>query len=165
MTERDLVTNDDSMTLRFWGARGSLPTPGPGTLRYGGNTLCVELRCGPHLLILDAGSGAREMGAALAGPADADILLSHTHFDHVCGLPFFGPMYDPRARLRFWGGHVDRIHDALLRSWEAPVMPDIHKAFRAVLSFQDFIPGQDLTPHPGLTVRTILLRHPGNAVG
>ena len=97
------------MALRFWGVRGSLPAPGPATARYGGNTSCVELRCGPHLLILDAGTGLRELGGALAASGvavDADILLSHTHLDHISGLPFFAAMYDPRARLRLWGGHL-----------------------------------------------------------
>ena len=160
-----------AVSLRFWGVRGSLPTPGPGTIRYGGNTLCIELHCGPHLLILDAGSGARELGAALTAsgiPVEADVFLSHTHLDHICGLPFFAPMFDRRARLRFWGGHVAPpvgIKGALLRAWEAPLMPDIDKAFRARLEFHDFSPGHDLAPHNGLRVGTILLRHPGNAVG
>ncbi len=156
------------MHLTFWGVRGSLPTPGPATLRYGGNTLCVQLRCGPHLLVLDAGSGARALGAALTAPVDADILLSHTHFDHICGLPFFRPLYDKQARLRIWGGHIappGGIHSALLRGWEAPLMPDIHQAFRAALSFHDFTPGQTLPLHPGLDVATILLAHPGGAIG
>jgi len=157
--------------LHFWGVRGSLPTPGPSTLRYGGNTLCVEVRCGPHLLMLDAGSGAREFGKHLAAswtPVDAAVLLSHTHFDHVCGLPFFAPMFDPNARLRFWGGHLappDGVAKALLRGWQAPLMPNIDRAFRANLTFQDFTPGDVLRLHPGLRVTTVLLNHPGNAVG
>ena len=163
--------NGAGMTLRFWGVRGSLPTPGPSTVRYGGNTLCVELRCGPHLLILDAGSGAREFGRALAAsgvPVDADMLLSHTHLDHICGLPFFAPMFDQKARLRFWGGHLappDGIADALLVSWRAPLMPDLDAAFRANLTFRDFTPGEALEPHPGLRVGTVTLNHPGNAIG
>jgi phosphoribosyl 1,2-cyclic phosphodiesterase len=137
-------------------------------LRYGGNTLCVELRCGPHLLMLDGGSGAREFGGNLTAPVDADILLSHTHLDHICGLPFFAPMFDPSARLRFWGGHLaapDGIAHALARAWRSPLMPDIDAAFRASIAFQDFIPGDTLTLHPGLRVGTVALRHPGNAVG
>jgi phosphoribosyl 1,2-cyclic phosphodiesterase len=163
--------NGDGMALRFWGVRGSLPTPGPATVRYGGNTLCVELRCGPHLLILDAGSGARPFGRGLAAsgvPVDADILLSHTHLDHICGLPFFAPMFDPKARLRFWAGHLtppDGIEKALLRGWKAPLMPDMDAAFRAGLAFQDFTAGDALTLHPGLHVATVALNHPGNAIG
>jgi phosphoribosyl 1,2-cyclic phosphodiesterase len=163
--------NSDGISLRFWGVRGSLPTPGPATVRYGGDTLCVELRCGPHLLMLDGGSGARRFGrhlAAAGGSVDADILLSHTHLDHICGLPFFAPMFDPNARLRFWGGHLappDGIAQALLRGWRAPLMPNIDAAFRANLTFRDFTPGDALTLHPGLRVTTVLLNHPGNAVG
>lgn len=163
--------NDAAITLRVWGARGSLPTPGPSTVRYGGNTLCVEVRCGPHLLILDAGSGLREFGLALAAsgvPADADILLSHTHLDHICGLPFFAPMFDPKARLRFWGGHLlppNGIERALSRSWRAPLMPDLDKAFRAGLWFHDFTPGVAFSLHPGLNIATAVLNHPGKSIG
>ena len=98
--------NGDGISLRFWGVRGSLPTPGPSTVRYGGNTLCVELRCGRHLVILDAGSGLREFGATLAASSasvNADVLLSHTHLDHICGLPFFAPMFDPSDEAAFLG--------------------------------------------------------------
>ena len=159
---------DNSMTLRFWGVRGSLPAPGAATARYGGNTLCVELRCGPHLLILDGGSGLRELGTTLATPVRADILLSHTHLDHVCGLPFFAPMFDPKVRLRIWGGHLappSGIADALRLCWGAPLMPDIDEAFRAHIDYRDFVPGETLRLHPGLQVATTMLRHPGNAVG
>jgi len=165
------VGPDGGMTLRFWGARGSLPAPGPSTARYGGNTVCVELRCGPHLLILDAGSGLREFGAALAEDdvsVDADILLSHTHLDHICGLPFFAAMHDPKARIRFWGGHLAPpagIAEALLTSWRAPLMPDMDAEFRAEIAFHDFIAGQFLQLRPDLCVGTTTLRHPGNAVG
>jgi len=159
------------ITIRFWGVRGSLPTPGAATVRYGGNTLCVALQCGPHLLILDGGSGIRGLGGALAAtgvPVDADILLSHTHFDHICGLPFFAPMFNRRARIRFWGGHLappSGISEALHLSWRAPLMPDLDKAFRASLSFHDFTAGQELPLHPRPRVETTMLRHPGNAIG
>jgi phosphoribosyl 1,2-cyclic phosphodiesterase len=156
------------MRLRFWGGRGSLPTPGATTMRYGGKTLCVELRCGPHLLILDAGSGLRELGAALAPPVDADILLSHTHLNHIFGLPFFAPMFDQAAQLRFWAGHLAPpagIAAALALGWSAPLMPDIGAEFRARRAFHVFAPGDHLSLRPGLRVRTAPLRHPGNATG
>jgi phosphoribosyl 1,2-cyclic phosphodiesterase len=169
----DLQTSEhgSGITLRFWGVRGSLPAPGPATMRYGGNTPCVELRCGPHLVILDAGSGLREFGGALAASGvavDADILLSHTHLDHICGLPFFPAMFDQRARLRFWGGHLappDGIAAALRQSWQQPLMPDLRAAFRAQIEFHDFTAGSDIPLHPDLHVGTVALHHPGNSIG
>ena len=121
--------------------------------------------------MLDGGSGARGFGRFLSESGDVsrvDILLSHTHLDHICGLPFFAPLFDKRVSCRFWGGHTmpeAGIRDALMRSWQAPLMPDIDRAFRAALAFTDFTPGETLLPHPGLAVRTAPLRHPGNAVG
>jgi phosphoribosyl 1,2-cyclic phosphodiesterase len=83
------------MNIRLWGTRGSIPSPGPSTVRYGGNTSCVEVRLADgSLLILDAGTGIRPLGTTLDF-CRATILLSHYHWDHIQGLPFFGPAYDP----------------------------------------------------------------------
>ena len=81
----------DGIQVRFWGVRGSIACPGDSYVRYGGNTACVEMRCGPHLLIFDGGTGLRELGRTLEGapPLDADIFFSHSHLDHVAGVPFF----------------------------------------------------------------------------
>ena len=164
-------TTAGGMRLRFWGVRGSTPCPGPATVHYGGNTPCLELRCGPHLLVLDAGTGARLLGEALvraAAPRQADVLLSHTHLDHIGGLPFFAPMYTPGWELRFWAGHLGNqggLRAALERSWSAPLMPDLGEHFRARLSFNDFAAGSTLELHPGLKVTTAALNHPGGATG
>src|SRR5437763_15555656 len=94
------------MKIRFWGTRGSIPTPGALTVRYGGNTACVEVRDSTgSLLILDAGTGLRELGTALMNggnnrPFSVDLLLSHIHCDHIQGIPYFRPAYDPRSSLR-----------------------------------------------------------------
>jgi len=94
------------MKIRFWGVRGSIPSPGPHTLRYGGNTTCIEVRTdADELLILDAGTGIFPLSQSLLGqmPLTANVLLSHTHWDHIQGLPFFVPNFVPGNTLRLHG--------------------------------------------------------------
>jgi phosphoribosyl 1,2-cyclic phosphodiesterase len=93
----------DAMRIRYWGTRGSIPSPGQSTARYGGNTSCVEVRLDDEtLIILDAGSGIRGLGASL-GPCRATILLSHYHWDHIQGLPFFTSAFIPTSDLGIYG--------------------------------------------------------------
>jgi phosphoribosyl 1,2-cyclic phosphodiesterase len=94
--------------VRFWGTRGSIATPGPLTLRYGGNTSCVEMRCGRDLLIFDAGTGIRELGISLMQEAQGEpitvhLFISHTHWDHIQGFPFFMPAYQPSTTIHVYG--------------------------------------------------------------
>jgi len=97
------------MKIRFWGVRGSIPCPGPGTVKYGGNTPCIELRINNRLIIIDAGSGIRELGNYLLandmkeGPLETSIYLTHTHWDHIMGFPFFTPLYIPSTKLQVYG--------------------------------------------------------------
>ena len=99
---------DSEFWLRFWGVRGTIACPGGAFIRYGGNTSCIEVRCGPHLFILDAGTGLRGLGAELVkhGPIDADLLLTHTHLDHIAGMPFFPPVFKAGSAIRLWAGHL-----------------------------------------------------------
>lgn len=158
-------------SIRFWGVRGSVPCPGPATQRYGGNTPCLEVRCGDRLLILDAGTGLRPLGEALLreGRAiDADILLSHCHYDHVGGIPFFTPFYIPQHRFRLWAGNLlpDFTLKATLQAMmRAPLFPIGIDTFRAKIDFRDFRPGDVLAPAEGVSVHTIALDHPGGCVG
>jgi phosphoribosyl 1,2-cyclic phosphodiesterase len=99
------------MELTFWGVRGSIPAPGPGTVRYGGNTSCVSVRTArDKVIVLDCGTGARNLGIALmSGPfahgrGEGSILLSHAHWDHIQGFPFFVPLYVPGNKVRIFGG-------------------------------------------------------------
>ena len=156
--------------VRFWGVRGSIACSGPRTVRYGGNTSSLELRCGERLLLFDAGSGVRYLGNTLAGGAalDADLFFTHTHFDHVCGLPFFRPFFDPRNRWRLWAGHLAegitlrRVVGEFMMSPLFPVPPQV---FRARMEYREFIPGETLRAGPEVTVRTTALNHPDGATG
>ncbi|MDX1738084.1 MAG: MBL fold metallo-hydrolase, partial [Alphaproteobacteria bacterium] len=101
----------DGFTVTFWGTRGSLACPGPHTTRYGGNTSCIEMSCGGHSLVFDAGTGLRGLGKKLmveAGdtPQTVNMFLTHTHLDHVVGLPFFGPLHKPGNTVNIWAGHL-----------------------------------------------------------
>jgi len=116
--------------LKFWGVRGSIPTPGPGTVRYGGNTSCVEVRSGDDIIILDAGTGLRGLGSALLAefkdrPLNLTLLVSHTHWDHIQGLPFFAPIYNPCCRLRILGapGTQEGLVNALTGQMESTYFP------------------------------------------
>ena len=98
------------MKVRFWGVRGSIPTPGPETVKYGGNTACIEIRLSDgRIIIIGAGSGIRALGNKLVfedmkkGPLDIDLLLSHTHWDHIMGFPFFTPIFIPMNKIRVHG--------------------------------------------------------------
>ena len=156
--------------VRFRGVRGGIACPGPATAGYGGNTSCVELRCGDRLVVLDAGTGLRELGAVLAGggPLEADILLSHTHLDHVVGLPFFAPLFDARNRIALRAGHLaDRggVRQVLERMLCPELFPVPLEGFAAELRCLDFRAGEAFALGDGIHVRTAPLDHPGGATG
>jgi phosphoribosyl 1,2-cyclic phosphodiesterase len=159
------------MTIRFWGVRGSIATPGPQTARYGGNTSCVEMRCGRRRLVFDAGSGLRLLGQELdrAGrKVDLDLFYSHTHLDHVVGLPFFAPAYAAGNRIRMWAGHLKPplgIKAVLDKMMSAPLFPVPLGILAAHLEFRDFAAGETLAPHAGIRLATAPLNHPDNATG
>lgn len=157
-------------TVRFWGVRGSIAAPGSDTVRYGGNTSCLEVHCGERLLIFDAGTGLRGLGNALQrqGPLEVDLFLTHTHFDHICGLPFFAPMFQPGNRIRLSAGHLlpeNDLRKVLVEMMMAPLFPIPPLRFRAAVDYRDFTAGETLTPAPGVTLRTTPLDHPDRATG
>jgi phosphoribosyl 1,2-cyclic phosphodiesterase len=150
--------------------RGSIATPGPATARYGGNTSTIEVRCGGRLILLDAGTGLRYLGNELLAeaPLDADMFFTHTHFDHVCGLPFFKPFFQPQNQFRLWAGHLGvdlTLHRVLREFMMAPLFPVPPEVFKAKIEYRDFHGGDTLTPASGVTVRTAVLNHPDGATG
>jgi phosphoribosyl 1,2-cyclic phosphodiesterase len=159
------------LSVRFWGVRGSVPCPGPATVRYGGNTSCVEVRCGEHLLVFDAGTGIRALGKELEGSgrkADLDLFFSHTHLDHVVGIPFFQPSYEVGNHLRLWAGHLKpplTIKAVLDKMMSAPLFPVPIDIFAAKPEFRDFAAGETLEPQPGVILKTAPLNHPNGATG
>ncbi len=160
-----------AISVRFWGVRGSIPCPGLNTLRYGGNTSCVEIRCGEQVLIFDAGTGIRPLGAALMAEAkavDADIFLSHCHIDHLFGLPFFLPLHAEGCRLRIWAGNLkpaSGVEDAVRKMMSHPLFPVEIDIAKSRVEFRDFRAGETLNPRPGIVMRTAPLHHPGGATG
>ncbi len=166
-------------TVTFWGTRGSIPTPGAHTARYGGNTPCVAVEGsagggarregGGQLVILDAGTGIRALGRELVegqnGAVRAEILLSHAHWDHIQGLPHFKPFFAPGNAVRIWGSRQGTTSlEAILRQQMDPaVFPVPLDALSAKLTVQQVEPGE-FTVGP-FRVQSMRLRHPGTTLG
>jgi phosphoribosyl 1,2-cyclic phosphodiesterase len=165
------AAQSDHFTVRFWGVRGSIACSGPRTARYGGNTSSIEVRCGERMLMFDAGTGLRYLGNSLADnktPLDADLFLTHTHFDHVCGLPFFRPFFQPQNRFRLWAGHLAEgmtLRRVLGEFMMSPLFPVPPQVFRARMEYREFKAGETLRPAPDIAVRTATLNHPDGATG
>ncbi|MBC7907151.1 MAG: MBL fold metallo-hydrolase [Rhodospirillaceae bacterium] len=157
--------------VKFWGVRGSIACPSPDHMVYGGNTSCVEVTVGNHVFILDAGTGVRALGRDLLkrGVTSATLLLTHTHWDHINGFPFFAPAFTSDFTLRIMAGHLlgkpGGIRAVLANQMENPTFPVPLSAMCGVLSFDDFAAGETLEPTPGVVVRTGALRHPNGATG
>ncbi|WP_108662505.1 MBL fold metallo-hydrolase [Acuticoccus kandeliae] len=165
MVEHD----DDTLSLTLWGVRGSIPAPGRNTVRYGGETACFEVRAGPHTLVIDCGSGVRACGRALArrGLEQIDVIFTHTHMDHICGLPFFCLAYDPAVEVNLWGGHIPpggTLEEIVERLMSPPIFPVATSALNNT-RFRRFKGGNPITLGSGLTVASTRLNHPGNCCG
>ena len=159
------------LTLRFWGTRGSIPTPGPSTVRYGGNTPCVELRTEDGwLVILDAGTGIRELGRKLLEEADGrpikgDIFLTHAHWDHIQGIPFFAPLFRKGNHFTIWGSRsLQTSIDRVVRDQMSPVVfPVAFEELQARIDFEEL--AEEKRECNGYEVAALAVRHPGGALG
>ncbi len=165
-----ILGDQQDLCVKFWGVRGSIACPGDQYQRYGGNTSCVEVRCGDQVMIFDAGTGLRELGESLVenGRVQSNLFLTHTHFDHINGLPFFAPLFNSQNRLKLWAGHLlpeHTLHEALGKFMAAPLFPVPLQIFAANVSFHDFTAGETIEPHPGIKIRTAPLNHPNKATG
>lgn len=151
---------------RIWGCRGSLPTPGEATVRYGGNTPCVEIRTGEGgLLILDAGTGIKRLGADLNCDGPVHVLLTHLHLDHVEGLRFFAPFWRPGAELHIWGppSPLHTLEERIARAFSPPLFPLELADTPANVTFHD-------VPHEtweigGVRIDAQSVSHPGPTLG
>src|SRR3954465_11590565 len=160
-----------SLRVQFWGTRGSIPTPGRNTVRYGGNTPCVELRTEEGwLIILDAGTGIRDLGRSLlenerGGQIAGDIFLTHAHWDHIQGIPFFAPLFKKGNRFTIWGSKsLQTSIDRVVRDQMSPVVfPVSFEELQARIDFQEL--AEERRKGNGYEVAAIGVRHPGGALG
>lgn len=160
----------DRFKVKFWGTRGSIPVSGPQFARYGGNTSCVEMQCGGHRLMFDAGSGLHAAGEFLRHRqlGHIDLFFTHSHYDHVIGFPFFRPIYDNDTTLAIWSGHLAgamTTKQMIKGVMHPPWFPAPLEICRAKFAWHDFATGDVLRPCAGVTIRTAPLNHPGNATG
>lgn len=161
----------NELLVHFHGVRGTIACPGGEYIRYGGNTACIEIRCGPHLIILDAGTGLRPLGVELTqnGKIDAELLLSHTHLDHIAGLPFFVPLFMAGNKVQLWAGHLadhnENLKQVIKRMMAAPLFPIPIEALSAEIGFREFKAGDAWELKPGVMIRTAPLNHPNGATG
>jgi phosphoribosyl 1,2-cyclic phosphodiesterase len=157
--------------LRFWGTRGSIPSPGPNTVRYGGNTPSVEVRTPTGgLVLLDAGTGIRELGRALmaranGSPITGDIFLTHAHWDHIQGIPFFAPAFQRGNRFTIWGAKslAASIRRVVRDQMSPVVFPVAFEELAATFDFRELTDERHASD--GFDVRAFPVRHPGGALG
>jgi phosphoribosyl 1,2-cyclic phosphodiesterase len=156
------------MQLKVWGCRGSVPTPGPETVEYGGNTSCVEVGLeNESVLVLDAGTGIRGLGQELLeqGVRHLHLLLTHLHLDHLEGLRFFGPLWDPNVAVDVWGppSPVVSLRERISRSFSPPLFPIDLRAVPSQVTFHD-VPREPWSLE-GARLTAALVMHPGPTLG
>lgn len=164
-------SNDPVFEVTFWGARGTLPAPGPQFARAGGNTNCTEVTCGDQVIVFDAGTGIRELGSRLAAERPQNpvhLLLTHAHYDHVEGVPFFAPFFMDGSKVDVYCGELDGstgTMDTVLNLMRRPYFPVGPNVFTADVKYIDLKAHEEFELGQSISVRTIPLNHPGGATG
>lgn len=151
---------------RVWGCRGSLPTPGEATVRYGGNTSCVQVETSDGVpVILDAGTGIKRLGAELGSAERIHVLLTHLHLDHVKGLRFFDPLWRETTEVHIWGpsSPMYSVRDRIARAFSPPLFPVDLGDIPATLVFHD-VPAEAWELE-GIRIEAQHVSHPGSTVG
>jgi phosphoribosyl 1,2-cyclic phosphodiesterase len=155
--------------ITFWGVRGSIPTPGPTTAKTGGNTSCVEIRCDDRLIILDGGTGLRNLGDKLMteAPIRASMFFSHVHWDHIQGFPFFVPALAPGNHFDMYGGKnvTSTLAETLAGQMNFPNFPLTLEQMASKIVFHQFDEGQLVDLGAGVTVKALSLNHPNGCYG
>ena len=154
------------MEVVFWGVRGSIPTPGKDFSIYGGNTSCVEIKFSDYSLIFDMGSGLKNLGDSLIERKvnSFDILISHFHYDHTCGLRFFKPAFLKEFSFSLRGGRKD-ILEILDSQISSPSFPITIREFKANIKYENFKVGDNFFLKKNIKISTLALNHPDGAVG
>lgn len=141
--------SENDFYIKVWGARGSIPTPSPKTVKYGGNTSCLEVLCGDQLLIFDAGTGIRELGINLKGKTElkANVFFSHLHWDHIQGFPFFSPLYGAGHEFNFYGERKSdmSLENVLSQQMKYPFFPVPIPKSPSQLNFHEIKENQEIT--------------------
>lgn len=154
------------MKVTFWGVRGSIPSPGPDTVEFGGNTSCVEVRAGDALIIFDGGTGLRALGKKLVRemPITAHIFFSHVHWDHIQGFPFFDPAFVPGNSIYLYGGNnVSRtLEETLAGQMDHPSFPVHLSEMGAKMTFADLFEGQSVHLDAGDGTEVVVTTARGN---
>ena len=159
-------------TLTFWGVRGSIPAPGLHTITFGGNTSCVSVEYREHVIIFDAGTGLRQLGLALLAreqpPITGSLFLTHTHWDHIQGLPFFTPAFTPENHCMIYGEARPRysLVELMADQIQPPFFPvEMQDLFRAQIDFRELASGDTVEINPQIGVTAFRLTHPNAALG